>query len=78
MDIKHLSDSEHKSKFDPLFLYHQSTYFFDSKLQNLLSILDMPKEYKLEERFKSLESILDTIFRLDLIHHLQLIKVEMS
>lgn len=71
MNIKPPSEAMLNGEFDTLSMYHHATSF-DSKLRNLLSILVMPKEYKLTERFKRLESALDAAFRLELIHDLKL------
>jgi len=71
MNIKLPSEPILKSEFDSLSTYHHITSF-DAKLRNLLSILEMPKEYKLTERFKKIESVLDNTFRLELIHYLNL------
>jgi len=71
MNLKHLSEPVLKGEFDPLSMYHHAASF-DPKLRNLLSILETPKEYKLKERFKKIESALDVTFRLELIHHLNL------
>ncbi len=76
MTSKRPSEPPSKAEFDSLALYHHATHAFDAKLKNLLSILDMPKESALEERFKHLESILDKIFRLELIHYLNLKNTE--
>lgn len=61
-------------EFDTLTWYHHTTYDFDQKLLALFSILTLPKEYKLTERFKKIEAILDHQFRLELLYRLQLLK----
>src|SRR5438094_385186 len=71
MNLKLYTKSLSQPKFDPLSMYHHLSSF-DPKLRNLLSILESQKEYKLEERFKKIESTLDLTFRLELIHHLNL------
>jgi hypothetical protein len=71
MILKQQSVPVQKGDFDPLSMYHH-TVSFDAKLLNFLSIIEMPKEYKLKERFKKIESTLDPTFRLELIHHLKL------
>lgn len=71
MNHKPLSEPVLKCEFDPFSMYHHAASF-DPKLRNLLSILELPKEYKLKERFKKIESALDATFRLELIHHLNL------
>ena len=60
-------------EFDTLTLYHHTTCDFEKKLQHLLSLLKLPKEYNLTDRFKEIEQILDKTFRLELLHRLQLI-----
>lgn len=57
-------------EFDSLALYHHATYAFEPRLQELVAILELPKEFKLAERFKKLESILNKTFRLELLHRL--------
>lgn len=63
-----------KDEFDTLSMYHHATYAFESKLLDLLAILNMPKEFKLAERFEKIELLLDKMFRIELIHHLQPLK----
>lgn len=63
-----------KKELDTLSMYHHVTFDFDTKLKDLLSILDEPKEHKLAERFKKIESILDPMFRVELIQRLCLLK----
>jgi hypothetical protein len=60
-------------EFDTLTLYHHTTGDFDTKLQHLVSIVKLPKEFNLTERFETIEHLLDKTFRLELLHRLQLI-----
>jgi hypothetical protein len=71
MDSKTLSEHTLNGEFDPLSLYHHAASF-DSKLQNLLLILDRPKEESVADRFKKIEVVLDNLFRLELIYQLHL------
>lgn len=72
MNSKNMPKSQENTVFDSLSMYHHRANF-DHRLKELLSILELPKETELKERFKKLEEILDTTFRLEIIHHLELI-----
>lgn len=60
------------NELDSLALYHHTIYDFEGKLRDLLSILEQPKELHLAERFKKIETVLDTTFRLELLYRLHL------
>jgi len=65
-------------EFDTLTLYHHTTCDFETKLQHLLAILKLPKEFNLSERFETIAHLLDKTFRLELLHRLELVSPEKS
>lgn len=63
---------DNKPQFDSLSLYHHLSSF-NGKLGQLASLLEMPKEYKLPQRFAAIEALLNRPFSLGVLQHLKLL-----